>query len=224
MPVVLITGAGGNLGRVTVNHFLQNNWTVLATLSPGKSWPGRPHPKLHTYSLDLRNPATVSNWLLNLFDEWKKIDAGLLLAGGFAPAKLKEAGGDSLRAMLDLNAITAWNVAQPLALEMIKLKSGRILFIGARTALHPDEAGGALTYAFSKSLLFRFSEAINHAGHNANVKSYVLVPHIIDTPDNRKAMPSADFNLWVKPERMAEIMLQLADSSYHVEESVLHLY
>lgn len=224
MPVALITGAGGSLGQATVNYFLQNNWTVLATVSPGKSWPGKPHPQLHTYALDLRHTATVSQWLADLFNEWNHIHAGLLLAGGFAPAKLNEAGGDSLRSMLELNALTAWNVAQPLALHGMDRKACRIVFIGARAALQPEQAAGALAYAFSKSLLFRFSEAINQAGRQTNVKSYVLVPHIIDTPNNQKAMPSADFNSWVKPERMAEVMLRLADNSYNTEESVLRFY
>lgn len=224
MPVVLITGAGGNLGQTAVNYFLQNNWTVLATVSPGKSWAGKPHPQLHTYALDLRNTGMVSGWLSQLFSEWKHIHAGLLLAGGFAPAKLNEASGDSLRTMLELNAATAWNVAQPLAMHGIQQGAGRIIFIGARAALHPEESGNALTYAFSKSLLFRFSEAINLAGRQANVRSYVLVPHIIDTPDNRKAMPSADFGSWIKPERIAEVMLRLADSFCDEKETVLRLY
>lgn len=224
MPVVLITGAGGNLGQTVVNYFLQNNWTVIATVSSGKSWPGKSHPRLHTYALDLRNSATVSNWLSHLFSQWNHIHAGLLLAGGFAPAQLTKASGEALHQMLALNAETAWNVAQPLALHMISRKSGVLVFIGARTALHPEEAGGALTYAFSKSLLFRFSEAINLAGRQNNLKSFVLVPHIIDTPDNRRAMPSADFNSWVKPERMAELMLLLADSRYNMQESVIRLY
>ncbi|MCS6972973.1 MAG: SDR family NAD(P)-dependent oxidoreductase [Cyclobacteriaceae bacterium] len=224
MPVALITGAGGNLGQVAVSQFLQKGWTVLATVSPGKSWPGNPHPNLHCYAIDLRNQAAVSDWLREVFVSWNHIQAGLLLAGGFAPASLQQADGTSLKQMLALNAQTAWNVAQPLALHMMNRNNGRIFFIGARTALHPENAAGALTYAFSKSLLFRFSEAINHAGLQHNVRSYVLVPNIIDTPDNRRAMPSADFTSWVKPEYMVEIMIRLADSGYQSEETVLRLY
>ena len=38
------------------------------------------------------------------------------------------------------------------------------------------------------------------------VRSHVFVPSIIDTPQNRAAMPDADFGDWVKTEEIAEAM------------------
>ena len=32
MKTVLITGAGGGIGKLTSLHFAKNNWTVIATL------------------------------------------------------------------------------------------------------------------------------------------------------------------------------------------------
>jgi NAD(P)-dependent dehydrogenase (short-subunit alcohol dehydrogenase family) len=36
------------------------------------------------------------------------------------------------------------------------------------------------------------------------------MPIIIDTQANRKAMPNADFNKWVKPEDLANVVLFLS--------------
>jgi NAD(P)-dependent dehydrogenase (short-subunit alcohol dehydrogenase family) len=224
MPVAIVTGAGGNLGRVTVAHFLSHHWTVVATVSPGKKWPDAPHPNLHTYAIDLTDSTAVQHWVEAVSKEFKQIHAGLLLAGGFAPAKIDHANGASLRHMLEINALTAWNVVQPLVLHMLQHQQGRIVFIGARPALHIADAGFALPYAFSKSLLLRYNEAINHLCDNKNVKSCVLVPDIIDTPANRKAMPNADFTRWVKPDQMAEAMLAFASSRLEAPENLIKFY
>ena len=37
-----------------------------------------------------------------------------------------------------------------------------------------------------------------------------LLPSIIDTPENRAAMPDADPSQWVAPEALADVMLFLA--------------
>lgn len=221
MPVALVTGAGGNLGRVAVSHFLDNNWTVVATVSPGKTWTGQPHARLHTRAVNLTHTDEVSRWLEEVFHHFGQVHAGLMLAGGFAPAGLNEAGGNAFMHMLKLNAITAWNVAQPLALHMMQHRQGRLIFIGARAGLNMAEGTFALPYAFSKSLLLRFNEALNHAGKEHNVRSCVLIPRIIDTPDNRKAMPKVDFSKWIKPETMAEKMLALVNPLNEIKDEVM---
>ena len=37
-----------------------------------------------------------------------------------------------------------------------------------------------------------------------------VMPAIIDTPQNRSAMPDADFGRWVAPEAVADVILFLA--------------
>lgn len=37
-----------------------------------------------------------------------------------------------------------------------------------------------------------------------------VLPTTIDTPANRKSMPTADFNTWVKPESIAQLLVFLA--------------
>jgi NAD(P)-dependent dehydrogenase (short-subunit alcohol dehydrogenase family) len=43
-----------------------------------------------------------------------------------------------------------------------------------------------------------------------NVNVNCVLPTIIDTPENRAAMPSADPNRWVAPEALASTILFLA--------------
>ncbi|HWF05308.1 MAG TPA: hypothetical protein VHA06_16600 [Candidatus Angelobacter sp.] len=45
-----------------------------------------------------------------------------------------------------------------------------------------------------------------------------ILPSIIDTEPNRKAMPNADFSKWPKPEEIAQVILFLCSD----EAKVVH--
>jgi hypothetical protein len=53
--------------------------------------------------------------------------------------------------------------------------------------------------------LFQLAEILNADAKGKNVVTHVVVPSTIDTPNNRKWIPNADFDSWVKPEQLAEI-------------------
>ena len=61
-----------------------------------------------------------------------------------------------------------------------------------------------VAYGLAKSLIIRLAELMNLEAKGKNVVTSVVVPSTIDTPQNRKAMPDADFNKWVKPEDIKE--------------------
>jgi len=50
--------------------------------------------------------------------------------------------------------------------------------------------------------------------YNVNVNS--VLPSIIDTAANRKAMPDADFTKWPKPEEIARVILFLCSEEARV--------
>ena len=53
----------------------------------------------------------------------------------------------------------------------------------------------------------------------------VVVPSTLDTPLNRKSMPDADPDNWVKPEEVAETLeFLVSDKSSALRETVLKIY
>ncbi|MGL4230485.1 MAG: 3-oxoacyl-ACP reductase, partial [Casimicrobium sp.] len=59
----------------------------------------------------------------------------------------------------------------------------------------------------------------------ADVVTSVIVPSIIDTPQNRKDMPSADFSKWVTPQAIAEIIVfHASDMSNAIREPIIKVY
>ena len=63
-------------------------------------------------------------------------------------------------------------------------------------------------------------EEKNH-GINANI----VLPSIIDTQTNRKAMPKADFSAWVTPQSIANLLVWLAGpQSADVNGAIIPIY
>jgi NAD(P)-dependent dehydrogenase (short-subunit alcohol dehydrogenase family) len=48
---------------------------------------------------------------------------------------------------------------------------------------------------------------------NNGINANCVLPSTIDTPQNREAMPNADFSRWVKPEAIADVILFLASEA-----------
>lgn len=223
MKTVLITGAAGNLGKACVEKFLADGYKVLATVSPGQML-GYNLTGIETFEADLANEASVEKVITSITSSYK-IDAALLLVGGFAMGNIKDTTGIALQKMFSLNFDTAYFTARPLFNHMIRQSSGRIVFIGARPALNPADGKSTLAYSLSKSLVFKLAELLNAEGASNNVVSHVIVPSILDTQINRANMPTANFSDWVTPEEIADTIAYLcSDSGAAIRETVVKLY
>jgi len=63
-----------------------------------------------------------------------------------------------------------------------------------------------LAYTLSKSLIVNLAKIMNAEGQDKSVVTSIIVPGIIDTPQNRQAMPDADISLWVTPQAIANVV------------------
>jgi NAD(P)-dependent dehydrogenase (short-subunit alcohol dehydrogenase family) len=90
---------------------------------------------------------------------------------------------------------------------MLKQKSGSVVNIAARAAF--DHAAGAAAYASSKSAAVAMIDCLAQDLKGSGVRVNSVLPSIIDTEANRRAMPAADFLQWPKPEEIARVILFL---------------
>jgi NAD(P)-dependent dehydrogenase (short-subunit alcohol dehydrogenase family) len=108
---------------------------------------------------------------------------------------------------------------------MMEQNNGRIVFIGARPALQASAGKNLIAYGLSKSLLFKLAEYLNAEAKGKNITVSVIAPSTIDTEPNRKSMSDADFDKWVKPEALAEVLEFLMSEKGNVlRETVLKVY
>lgn len=204
---ILITGANGNLGAATVRKFLETGYKVIAVDQSGTHLGfAADHDDFELKSIDAGDEGAVGTFVEEIIELHGQIDGALLLIGGFAMGDIASTDGEALRKMYALNFETTWNFARPLFRHMMGNGYGRLVFMGARPALVPEQGKHALAYALSKSLLFGFAQLLNAEAKGKNVVASVIAPSTIDTPVNRQSMPDADPSAWVKPEEIAALM------------------
>lgn len=226
MKTIIITGASGNVGRAAVEKFLSEGWHILATVAPGESLGFHEHHKQITIAhVDLTDEADASDFVETVINNLGRIDAALFLVGGYAPGSLQHTDGKLIHQMMSLNFDTTYFLARPIFTFMVTQNYGRLVMIGARPGMEASAAKSSLAYGLSKSLLFHLAEVLNVEGSDHNVTTTVVVPSTIDTPQNREAMPNADFTSWVTPEAVANtIAFAVSPAADALRETVLKVY
>lgn len=224
---VIITGAAGNLGVAVTTHMLEQGLTVYATVAPQESETFISHPELTVSAVDLLDEGSAAQFVRLVAETANKpLDTAILLAGGFGMGAIEETTSDDLDRLYQLNFKTAFHIVSPLVQQWKNSGTGgTIVFIGARPALKPDDAQHMVAYALSKSLLFSLANSINAGYSEHGIRAAVVVPSIIDTTPNRKAMPEADFSSWVPAKEIARsISCLLSDTGQMWYAPVLEIY
>lgn len=226
MKTVIITGANGNLGSAVTNTFLSKGYKVVATVINEDAKKDFAHSEnLQVEVVNLTNEAETESFVRSAIEKYKTIDAALLLVGGFAMGNIYQTKTDDIKKQITLNFDTAYHVTKPLFQHMIENNNGRIVFIGSRPALNAPDGKNLIAYGLSKSLLFKLSEYLNEEAKGKNVTSTVVVPSTLDTPLNRKNMPDAKPDNWVKPEALADILeFVVSEKSSPLRETILRVY
>jgi len=201
MRTAIVTGASGNLGQAVVQKFLSEGYAVEGT---GSLLMDAPH--FHSVTVDLVNEEAAAEWVQAVINKHKTIDVAVLTVGGFAMADIAGTTTAMIGQQYRLNFETAYNVARPVFVQMIKQGTGTIFLIGSKAGMEAANSKGMIAYGLSKSLLFRLAELMNAEAAGTAVKTMVIVPSTIDTPQNRAAMPAADFSKWQTPEAIADVI------------------
>jgi NAD(P)-dependent dehydrogenase (short-subunit alcohol dehydrogenase family) len=204
---ILITGANGNLGAATVKQFLDKDYKVIAVDHSGTHLGfAAENDNFELKAVDASDETAVGTFVEEAIELYGRIDGAMLLVGGFAMGDIDATDAKAMRNMMAMNFETAYFFARPLFRHMLEKGYGRLVFMGARPALRPEQGKGAIGYALSKSLLFELAQILNAEAKGKNVVASVVAPSTIDTTINRESMPDADPNNWVKPADIAALL------------------
>jgi NAD(P)-dependent dehydrogenase (short-subunit alcohol dehydrogenase family) len=97
---------------------------------------------------------------------------------------------------------------------MLKQKHGAIVNVASKAAL--DHGAGAGAYAASKAGALALIDSLAAEVKGSGVRVNSILPSVIDTEANRKAMPSADFAKWPKAQEIARVILFLCSDDAKV--------
>jgi len=204
---IIITGANGNLGVAAVKKFLDTGYKVIAVDHNGNHLGfAAAHDNFELRDVNLADEGATEDFINEAISLYGRIDGALLLVGGFAMGDVQATDGAAMKKMYSLNFETAWFVARPLFQHMVQNGFGRLLFMGARTAIKPELGKGAIAYALTKSMLFNLADLLNASAKGKNVQASVVAPATIDTELNHQSMPNADSSGWITPAQLADVL------------------
>ena len=215
VTTVLITGAAGNLGRAVAQAFADQG-AHLALFDRRredlqKAFGDESAQQLFVMA-DLLQPDDVGAAVGTVVGRFGRIDVLCNLAGGFrmgTPVHATPAATWDF--LFDLNARTVLHMAQAVVPQMIRQGAGKVVNVGAFAAQKGAAQMGA--YIASKSAVIRLTETMAAELRELNINVNCVLPTVIDTPENRAAMPDADPARWVVPRDLAHVIAFLASDA-----------
>jgi NAD(P)-dependent dehydrogenase (short-subunit alcohol dehydrogenase family) len=211
--VVMVTGAAGNLGRETAKTFARGGDRLVLVDLHGHALESAFGPDREDRLLaptDLLDRQQVERAVKAALDRFGRLDVLCHLAGGFRMGEaVHETSDETWNILSDLNVRTFLNVAR--AAVPALTAGGKVVAVGAGAAQKGAAQMGA--YCATKAGLVRLVEAMSAELREQGINVNCVLPSIIDTPENRRAMPDADASRWVAPAALADAIAFLASDA-----------
>jgi NAD(P)-dependent dehydrogenase (short-subunit alcohol dehydrogenase family) len=204
--------------QVVVSFRVQEEFDVL------KSTAGATGERLEGQLVDVTDEAAVRQLIENIVRKHGRLDAMVNAVGGYAGGtKLWELETKVFDQMMALNLRSGYALSRAAVRAMLKKGRGAIVNVAAKAAF--DHAAGAAAYAASKSAAVALLDSLAADLKGTGIRANTILPSIIDTEANRKAMPNADFAKWPKPEDIARVILFLcSDDAKVIQGAAIPVY
>jgi len=209
--IVLVTGANGGLGTYVTKAFLEAGATVVGTSRKIQQSEFN-SPKFTAIAAELSTSGGAQRLIDQIASRFGNIDVLAHTVGGFAGGKpIAQTDDATFQKMLDMNFTSAFYLLRAALPAIRKAGYGRIVAIASRAAVDPGPGVGA--YSASKAALVSLLRTVAAENKDAGITANVILPGTIDTPANRKAMPTADVTKWVQPANIASLVVWLASKA-----------
>ena len=208
----LITGGTGGLGAAVTRAFLDGGWRVVVPIYDEAERERVPeHERLVLEPADLFDPASAAAVVaLAAREEAAPVRAVVNLVGGFAAGERVHATPvEDFEEQLRLNLRPTYLASQAALPHLQAAGGGAIVCVSSRTALRPF--AGAAGYVVGKAAVLAFVDALAEEYRRDDIRVNAILPSVIDTPANRRAMPDADHSRWVRPEGIAAVVRFLCE-------------
>lgn len=212
---VIVTGAAGNLGKAVAQAFADQGANLVLVDLKRESLAaafGAEGAKRVFAPANLLQMAGANDVAQTALARFKRIDVLCNIAGGFRMGEaVHETSDENWNFLFDINTRTLLNTVRAVVPHMVAAGGGKIVNIGAFAAQKGVAQMGA--YTASKGTVIRMTEAMAAELREKNINVNCVLPTIIDTPDNRAAMPKANPAKWVAPADLANVIVFLASDA-----------
>ena len=212
---VIVTGAAGNLGKAVAKAFGDLGADLMLvdlkreSLQAAFGEAGEHRSFAPANLLEMAGATGVAQAALARFG---RIDVLCNIAGGFRMGEtVHETSDENWNFLFDINTRTLLHAVRAVVPHMVAAGGGKIINVGAFAAQKGVAQMGA--YTASKGTVIRMTEAMAAELREKNINVNCVLPTIIDTPENRAAMPKANPAKWVAPADLANVIVFLASDA-----------
>jgi len=218
----VVTGGTGALGSAVVGDLLARGAVCHIPAFDDAELKRFEHARHEhvriTKDVNLADERAVTRFYEDIPALW----ASIHIAGGFAMSPIAETSLADFQRMQNMNAATCFLSCRE-AVKRIRATAstdgGRIVNVAARPALVP--APGMTAYAASKAAVASITRCLAEELAQEQIWVNAVVPSIMDTPANRRAMPDADHDAWPSVAGVAATVAFLASPRNAVTRGAL---
>ena len=208
---VLVAGGTGELGRAVSRAFLDEGAVVIVTYRKQEELDALLKDaaangvRLEGQRVDVTDETAMIELVRGIVAKHSRLAAVINTVGGYAGGvKLWESETQTLESMLALNLRSGFALARAAIPVMLGQRYGSFVNVAAKAAIeHP---AGAAAYAASKAAALAMMDSLAAELMGTGVHVNSVLPSIIDTEANRRAMPKADSSKWPKPAEIARVI------------------
>jgi NAD(P)-dependent dehydrogenase (short-subunit alcohol dehydrogenase family) len=207
---VVVTGGTGALGIAVTGALLEAGATChvpYRSQAEADHFPHRGHAKVSLTALgDLSDEAAVARYYAVL-----SLWASIHIAGSFAFAPIDKSDKALLMGQLESNLVSTYLCGRAAVAAFMRAGTGgRIVNVASRQGLEPRQGANLTAYTTAKAGVAALTMALAEEVAKDGILVNAVAPSLMDTPANRKAMPTADFSTWPKVEEVATTIVFLA--------------
>lgn len=212
--VALIAGGTGGLGRSVTAAFIEEGAVAVITYQRQSEFDGLRQAvgsdtsRLEGHTVDVTDEAVVRRLVEGIISKHGRLDVLINAVGGYAAGRaLWDMDASVLGRMLSLNFMSGYVLCRAVAPVMLRQNRGAIVNVASMAAVNHDASSAE--YAASKAAAVAMIDSLAADLKGTGVRANSILPSIIDTDANRKAMPGADYSKWPKPQHIARVILFL---------------
>src|SRR5262245_40775311 len=193
---IVVTGGSGALGVAVLEALLARGarcHVPCVEREVPASFALASHERVQAQAgIDLASESSTRSYYESLPPLW----ASIHLAGGFAMAPIAETSLADFQRLLSLNAVTCFLSCREAvrAIRRADGRGGRIVNVAARPVVKP--VGGMAAYIAAKAAVAAMTESLADELRHELILVNAVLPSLLDTEANRRAMPDADFSTW----------------------------
>ena len=224
--VTIVTGAAGALGSAVVAR-LRAQGHAIAAIDPYREGLRALGEEVMPLTFDTNAEAAWTEALAQITAKLGAPTGLVLVAGGWkGGGPLHERQDDAVwSSMFALNVDSVHRALRAVLPGMVERKAGSVVVIGARPAVRPELGAGAAEYTATKSAAVALAQVVAAEVLPFGVRVNAILPSVIDTAANRRAMPDADAAKWVAPDSLGRVVgFLLSDDSSDISGAAIPVY